>query len=244
MSDATLFYIFGSTLAVSAVVTAFVGLRFEKFPGRFGPLVFLGFLALVLCATTFAVRNGKDEEKARAATYQAAGKEFEEQEKSPVSGGEAQETAEANLAESESTTAAPKAAPKAKGPGGTVQLEASPTELAFNKKTLTSKPGKVTIDFTNPAAIEHDVAIEQNGKIIAESEKIIKSKTSVSAELAPGTYTFLCTIPGHAEAGMTGTLTVNSRRISASSGSSRAEHAPPYTLPVSLPRSALCPSVR
>ncbi len=37
---------------------------------------------------------------------------------------------------------------------------------------------------------------------------IAKGKTSVSAELAPGTYTFYCTVPGHREAGMEGTLTV------------------------------------
>jgi len=30
----------------------------------------------------------------------------------------------------------------------------------------------------------------------------------VTANLAPGTYTFLCTVPGHAQAGMEGTLTV------------------------------------
>ena len=56
--------------------------------------------------------------------------------------------------------------------------------------------------------LEHDVAIEQNGKQIAVSQLIASGKTSVSADLAPGTYTFLCTVPGHAEAGMEGTLTV------------------------------------
>jgi uncharacterized cupredoxin-like copper-binding protein len=30
----------------------------------------------------------------------------------------------------------------------------------------------------------------------------------VSADLKPGTYTFLCTVDGHAAAGMKGTLTV------------------------------------
>jgi uncharacterized cupredoxin-like copper-binding protein len=66
----------------------------------------------------------------------------------------------------------------------------------------------VTIEFNNPAPIEHDVAIEKEGKEIAVSELISEAETSVSAELEPGTYTFLCTVPGHAEAGMEGTLTV------------------------------------
>jgi plastocyanin len=52
------------------------------------------------------------------------------------------------------------------------------------------------------------VAIEQNGEQIAISETIAEGNTSVSAKLEPGTYTFLCTVPGHAEAGMEGTLTV------------------------------------
>ena len=66
----------------------------------------------------------------------------------------------------------------------------------------------MTIDFDNPSALEHDVSIEQNGKQIAISETIAEGETSVSASLEPGTYTFLCTVPGHAEAGMEGTLTV------------------------------------
>ena len=66
----------------------------------------------------------------------------------------------------------------------------------------------MTIDFTNPAALEHDVAIEEDGKEIAGSELIAEAKTSVTADLGPGTYTFFCTVPGHREAGMEGTLTV------------------------------------
>ncbi len=97
----------------------------------------------------------------------------------------------------------------AKGPGGTLQLAAEPTELAFDKASLSSKPGKVTIDFTNPATLEHDVAIEgAEGEEIATSQLIGKGKTSVSADLAPGTYHFFCTVPGHREAGMEGTLVV------------------------------------
>ncbi len=139
--------------------------------------------------------HGKDEDKAKAAELSKADENAEKEESSPVEG--------------ESKKApAPKPEAAAKGPGGTLQLAASETALAFDTTSLTSKPGKVTIDFDNPSALEHNVAIEQNGKVLAESELISKSKTSVSAELAPGTYTFLCTVPGHAEAGMEGTLVV------------------------------------
>lgn len=196
MDNATIFYICGGALAVSAVVVSFIGLRVERFPGRMGPLVALWFVALIGAATTFAVLNGKDEEKARASELTKASEEAEEEEASPVESGKAEGTSEA------------KPETTAKGPGGTLKLAADPSQLAFDTTTLTSKPGKVTIDFDNPATLEHNVAIEQDGKQIAISETIADGKTSVSADLAPGTYTFLCTIPGHAEAGMEGTLTV------------------------------------
>jgi plastocyanin len=195
MSKETLFYVCGSALAVSAVLTSFLGLRVKSFPGRAAPLVALWFVFLVGASMTFAVLHAQDEEDAKAAELAKAGEEITKEESSPVK-------SEAEKAP------APKSAPAAKGPGGTLQLAASPTQIAFDTTTLASKPGKVTIDFENPASIEHDVAIEQNGKVIAQSELITKGKTSVTASLAPGTYTYLCTVPGHAEAGMEGTLTV------------------------------------
>jgi plastocyanin len=199
MDNATIFYICGGVLAASAVLVSFAGLRFERFPGRAAPLVALWFVALIGAATTFAVLNGRDEQEARASEVVQAGEEFEEEEASPVETGKAEGGGKEK----------PKAKVTAKGgPGGTLKLAADPTQIAFDTTTLTSHPGKVTIDFTNPSALEHDVAIEQGGKQIAISETIAEGKTSVSADLAPGTYTFLCTVPGHAEAGMEGTLTV------------------------------------
>lgn len=62
MDNGTIFYIVGPLLAVSAIVVAFIGLRFENFPGRFGPLVALWFIVLVGAATSFAVLHSKDEE--------------------------------------------------------------------------------------------------------------------------------------------------------------------------------------
>jgi len=200
MSNETLFFVCGIALAVCAVVVSFIGLRVKSFPGKAGPFVALAFAVLIGATTTFAVLHAKDEDKAKAAELSKADEEAEKEESSPVE----EESKEAPAKE------APAAKPEvsAKGPGGTLQLAASETDLAFDKTSLTSKPGKVTIDFDNPAALEHNVAIEQNGKQIAISETLAKGKTSVSAELAPGTYTYLCTVPGHAEAGMEGTLVV------------------------------------
>jgi len=62
MDHETAFYVFGPLLAASAVVFAFIGLRFERFPGRFGPLVALWFIVLVGATTTFAVLHSQDEE--------------------------------------------------------------------------------------------------------------------------------------------------------------------------------------
>jgi plastocyanin len=202
MSNETLFFICGIALAVSAVTVSFIGLRVKSFPGKAGPFVALAFAVLIGATTTFAVLHANDEDKAKAAELSKADEQVEEEESSPVGG----ESKEAPPAGKEAPAAKPKAS--AGGPGGTLQLAASETDLAFDKTSLTSKPGKVTIDFDNPAALEHNVAIEQNGKQIAISETLAKGKTSVSANLAPGIYTYLCTIPGHAEAGMEGTLTV------------------------------------
>lgn len=196
MHNGTLFYISGGALAVSAVLVSFLGLRLEKFPGRLAPVVFVWFAVLVGAATTFSVLHAQDEEEAKAAESTAESETLEAEEDEAVDAG----------ADGAGHGAAP--GPQAKGPGGTLELAADPTKIAFDKTSLSSKPGKVTIEFDNPSAIEHDVAIEKDGEEIAASALIVEGETSVTAELPPGTYTFLCTVPGHAEAGMEGTLTV------------------------------------
>jgi plastocyanin len=176
-----------------ALVVSFLGLREKSFPA--GPVfaaAIAAFALLVLATTTFAVRFSEDEQAHREAEEAAEAAEAEEgQEPSTAEGG-----------------GEGAAAPEVKGPGGTLALAAHPTEIAFDKEQLTSKPGEVKIEFTNPAALQHDVAILQGDQEIAKSALIAQGQTSVSAELAPGTYTFLCTVPGHAESGMEGALTV------------------------------------
>lgn len=99
---------------------------------------------------------------------------------------------------------------KTAGSAGALAFEADPEgNLAYTSDTATAKAGKVTVDFTNPQAVPHDVAIEDSsGKTIGETETITEGSDSTEVTLKPGKYTFYCTVPGHREAGMEGTLTV------------------------------------
>jgi plastocyanin len=96
------------------------------------------------------------------------------------------------------------------GGSSTLKFEADPNgELAYTTTHMTAKPGKVTVDFNNPQALDHNVAIENSqGEEIARTELVADGSESTTANLKPGTYTYFCTVPGHREAGMEGTLTV------------------------------------
>jgi plastocyanin len=211
MSNETLFFICGIALAVSAVVTSLIGLKVKDFPGKAFPLVILWFAILIGAAATFSILHAKDEDKAKAAEFEQAGREAEAEGNDDAAGEVAtpgEKDSESGLKEATPETKG-KGGPTAGGPGGTLKLTADSTDLAYDTTSLSSKAGKVTIDFTNPSALEHDVAIEQNGKQLADSELVANGATATAtAELAPGTYTFYCTVPGHREAGMEGTLTV------------------------------------
>ena len=96
------------------------------------------------------------------------------------------------------------------GTASTLEFEADPNgELAFTATEATTKAGKVTVDFTNPQALPHDVKIESaSGEEIGGTETVAEGSDSATVNLKPGTYTFYCSIPGHREAGMEGTLVV------------------------------------
>jgi len=96
----------------------------------------------------------------------------------------------------------------AAGSGETLQL-AAPEDgsLKFDKTTLDATAGTVTIDFDNPSGTPHAVEIEGNG-VEEASDTVTSSKTSVTADLKAGTYTFYCPVANHREEGMEGTLTV------------------------------------
>ena len=99
---------------------------------------------------------------------------------------------------------------KSAGNAGALDIEAASSGLAYTTDTATAKAGKATVNFTNPQPLAHDVAIEDSsGATIAKTEVITEGSDSATANLKPGEYTFYCSVPGHREAGMEGTLTVN-----------------------------------
>ncbi|HEY7562956.1 MAG TPA: plastocyanin/azurin family copper-binding protein [Gaiellaceae bacterium] len=94
------------------------------------------------------------------------------------------------------------------GGGATLALAADPGgALSFDKTSLEASAGEVTIDLTNDSSTPHNVEIQGMG-VDEVSDTITESTTSVTATLEPGTYEFFCAVPGHREAGMEGTLTV------------------------------------
>jgi len=96
------------------------------------------------------------------------------------------------------------------GSASTLKFEADPNgQLAYTTTSATAKAGKVTIEFDNPQSLTHDVAIESSsGEEVGATELIADGSDSTTVDLKPGTYTFYCSVPGHREAGMEGTLTV------------------------------------
>jgi plastocyanin len=95
------------------------------------------------------------------------------------------------------------------GSASTLDIEAASEGLAYASDTATAKAGKVTVNFTNPQPLAHDVAFEDSGgKTIGKTELATEGSDSAVVDLKPGEYTFYCTVPGHREAGMEGTLTV------------------------------------
>jgi plastocyanin len=106
------------------------------------------------------------------------------------------------------TTAAPAAATSSSG-GLTLKAVES-NGLSFDQKTLTAKAGTVALTLDNPSGNSqpHAIAIEGNG-VDKDGQTVQPGGTSkVSATLKAGTYTFYCPVPGHRQAGMEGTLTV------------------------------------
>jgi plastocyanin len=122
------------------------------------------------------------------------------------------------------------------GAGGGLAVSARGEELAFDPTTLTATAGaQTTVTFNNPSTANNhnwvlvnggdDVATQVNDasveastvgyattgpNVVAATKTLGPNSNEAVTFTAPaaGTYTFLCTVPGHYAAGMKGTLTV------------------------------------
>lgn len=98
-------------------------------------------------------------------------------------------------------------APATSGP---LQLSANPSgELRYNTDTLTTTTTHVVIVFTNHSPLQHNVTVANSaGKVLGATPTFIGGTKTLTLNLPPGTYVFYCSVPGHRQAGMQGTLTV------------------------------------
>jgi plastocyanin len=197
MSD--LFYVFGIALTVMAVVVAFVGMRMQKFPSRpvmIGTIALMTFL--VVGSAAFAVVLSREEHEVREAEIFEYRAEVEAEE-----GGDPSEPEEPTEIEQEGE---PEESP---GEGG-LELTSPPEgDLIFEPDLLETAAGDVTLDYTNPSEVPHNVAIEADGETVAQGETVTGGESGpASARLEAGEYTFFCSVPGHREAGMEGSLVV------------------------------------
>lgn len=94
--------------------------------------------------------------------------------------------------------------------GGTLEIPAADAGLAFASTKATSGPGSVEFTMPNPQDVQHNIALrDEGGQVVQEGEVVGKDGTSTfKADLKPGKFAFVCTVPGHEEGGMVGELTV------------------------------------
>ncbi len=83
-------------------------------------------------------------------------------------------------------------------------------ELRFDKKSLRAPSGRVNLVLTNRGDLAHNVALRGRGLAKPRLGKVVgKGKVSrVTAVLRPGRYVFYCSVFGHEDGGMRGTLVV------------------------------------
>lgn len=80
--------------------------------------------------------------------------------------------------------------------------------LAFEPEQATVTAGEATVELTAESAVQHNVVIEG----VLDDQPVVEAAAGETAtgtvSLEEGSYTFWCSVPGHREAGMEGTLEV------------------------------------
>lgn len=99
--------------------------------------------------------------------------------------------------------------PLAKAVNGKLDIPADPNgQLLFTFKNAEAPAGPLDITSPNKSAVQHNIAIQGNGINEVGAIGAGGHVSEIKVAVKPGKYPFLCTVPGHAAAGMKGTLTV------------------------------------
>lgn len=192
------FFIAGGALVVWALIVSLgLGMRRPDFPS--GPSQQRGIIAvtvvLVLAAVSMAVvtSGGSTKKTATAAATTSSA------------------TTSSSSATSPTATTGTPAPPSSPAAASTsLTLAANPEgQLSYNTKQLSAKAGKVTITMTNMAPEEHNVTVAQGSTVLGATPTFQGGSKTLTLNLKPGTYTFYCSVPGHRQGGMEGTLTVS-----------------------------------
>ncbi len=96
-------------------------------------------------------------------------------------------------------------------PGGAMPpsqvIDVVAKEWAFEPATISARAGRVTFRVKNDGVVEHNFVLERRPG--AEVSGIRPGEVrALTVTLEPGTYTALCNLPGHQEAGMVASLRV------------------------------------
>lgn len=216
------FYVAGGVLVLWALtVSVVLGLRNPDFPGNLAGQRAVGAITAVLVAAALAtavITSGGGTKTASAAETTST------QANTSPSEGPSKTIATATETSSTATTTTSTAKKPPKATTGTPAPPSSPAataktelklatnpagQLSYDTKQLSAKAGTVTISLTNTSPIEHDVAIAEGGKTLGQTPVFTGGSKQLTLKLKPGTYKFFCTVPGHRQAGMEGTLTVS-----------------------------------
>jgi len=84
-------------------------------------------------------------------------------------------------------------------------------DIKFDMKDYTAPAGQVTVALESKGAQVHSLVIfDKSNTVVGEELKVNPGQTKVETyDLPAGTYSLICDIPGHKEAGMTATLTTS-----------------------------------
>jgi plastocyanin len=204
----TAFHVVGALLALWALVVTGLGVTRPDFPGKGGGQKVVMAISAVLVAGAIgtAIGTARDAPKEHAATA-AATKTGGEGTTQPQQGGTPAPGTGATGGQQPGANGKPA---KPQGTVKTLLLSADPSgQLKFDKTSLQTTPGNVRITLNNPSPVPHNIALQGPGGVSAQGPTVPHGGSSqVSATLKAGTYTFYCSVPGHRQAGMQGTLTV------------------------------------